>query len=405
VVHSLQFDCDRRRELLNIDAAEWPDLLKLTDRSQLTLPLGLRCREFVPDAIRARMDHNLASNRVRHERLFREYELVASGLAAKSVDYVVLKGVAQIAPFYVSDPCHRPQYDIDLYCPRGSLASALEVLREKGFAAASRCRNHIDHVPAMVRERNWKWTGDYYHPDLPISVELHFRFWDSDTERISVPHLEDFWLRRTGYMAQGVRIPMLALSDGISYSALHLVRHLLRGDLRIYHVYELAHFLNHTAADDELWGEYLDNRGGYPSKMDAVAFCLAHKWFACHLHPIVREAIDTLPPSVRRWFDVFGDSPLTNDRPNKDELFLHLALVGNAVDRCRILRRRLVPVHGLHVAMPSDEASSLPRRILAKFSQPVRFLAGRTLYHLRTAVSLLTSLFRWRFAGRRYATF
>ena len=42
---------------------------------------------------------------------------------------------------------------------------------------------------------------------------------------------------------EGLPIPTLHRADGLSYTTWHLARHLLRGDVRAYHVYELAHFL------------------------------------------------------------------------------------------------------------------------------------------------------------------
>ena len=403
-VRSLHFQQDRRSELRGIDPSEWPALLKLTDRSQITLPLGIRCRDDLPEFVRNRIDGNLAANAIRHERIVAEYQLIAEALRAHSVDFVVLKGFSQIAPFYVGDSRHRPQYDIDLYCPPEFLDAAWDAMMHAGFTPVQPHRKRTDHLPALIRNRDWKWRGDYYAPDLPLTVELHFRFWDAQTERLPVRRVEDFWERRSSRLIHGMDVPMLSLADGVSYSALHLMRHLLRGDLRIYHVYELAHFLDCTGNNNELWREWRSNRGGAPSVLEAIAFRLAAEWFGCATHPIVEGEMDSLPPKIQRWFDLFAHSPLALEKPNKDELFLHLSLVDNPLDRCAIVMRRLLPLRAPKLVDPSpaDEKRPFWALVTARLRQSM-FTARRAIHHLRTTLPLIRSLCRWKMSNRKYA--
>ncbi len=90
-VRSLHFQQDRRAELRGISPLDWPALLKLTDRSQITLPLGIRCHDDLPDFVRNRIDRNLAGNVLRHERITAEYRLVADALRSWSIEFIVLK--------------------------------------------------------------------------------------------------------------------------------------------------------------------------------------------------------------------------------------------------------------------------------------------------------------------------
>ena len=403
-VRSLHFQQDRRAELRGISPLEWPSLLKLTDRSQITLPLGIRCRDALPDFVRSRIDRNLAGNVLRHQRITAEYRLVADALRSRSIDFIVLKGLSQVAPLYVSDPLYRPQYDIDLYCPPEFLTSARDAMVDAGFAAIKPDRKRADHLPAMIRNRDWKWRGDYYDPDLPLTVEIHFRFWDEHTERFLAPCVEHFWERRSSRIVQGLDIPMLSLRDGVSYSALHLVRHLLRGDLRAYHVYELAHFLHQTEHHHDLWSTWRDDRTGTSSPIEAVAFRLAAEWFGCKMHPIVDEAVRTLPPGVARWFELFSHSPLALEKPNKDELLLHLSMVDGLSDRCAIVARRLFPLRAPKLVdpTPADGTKSLRVSACAGFRQ-FKFTARRAMYHVRATLPLIRSLFRWKMSTRKYA--
>jgi hypothetical protein len=403
-VRSLRFQEDSRVELRRIDSVEWPALLKLIDQAQITLPLGIRCREFMPNSVQTRIDRNLASNAMRYERLFAEYQQIASILRKRSIDFVLLKGLSQMAPLYVSDPRHRPQYDIDLYCPHELLESAFDTIVCAGFSPVKPRGKCTDHLPPMMRTSNWKWCGDYYDPELPLTVELHFRFWDPETERVPAPWVEDFWRRRASCIIRGVEIPTLSLSDGISYSALHLMRHLFRGDLRIYHVYETAHFLQQTWCDDELWGGWLDDRLGMAPHIETAAFRLAAEWFGCRVHPIVNEAFKRLPPDIERWFRLFGYSPLALQSPTKDELFLHLSLLDKTLDRCSVAVRRLLPVHaGLRVhSVPGDKKGWVPVTLMTAIRQ-AKFVVWRSIHHISTNVRLIRSYFRWKMSVRKYA--
>jgi hypothetical protein len=193
----------------------------------------------------------------------------------------------------------------------------------------------------------------------------------------------------------GLAIPTLDPVDGLSYTAWHLIRHLLRGDLRPYHVYELAHFLHSTAGHEAFWKEW---REAHPSSpVEAIAFRLAKDWFECDLNPVAAELTQSLPPAIKRWFDLFSFSPLHGlERPNKDELFLHYCLVKGLRDRLRISRRRLVPLRfsliGVDVHVPSASlAIQLKRRVLG-----LLLTAGRVFHHVRTLVPVLRNGARWR---------
>src|SRR6266545_2437176 len=115
----------------------------------------------------------------------------------------------------------------------------------------------------MILKTGWEWKGDYFDTEIPLSLDLHFRLWDAETERFLAPGVEEFWDRRTA--------PVLHRADALGCTALHLLRHLLRSNLRVYHVYELAYFLETHAADDAFW-------------------------FGCRPHP---AAAEPLPDDVR----------------------------------------------------------------------------------------------------------
>jgi hypothetical protein len=406
VVRGLSFIGEQPGNLQGIGDAEWRKLLPLTDRSQLTLPLGVRCREQLPEWVRQRIDGNLANNAIRQQRIVETYQTISSALAERGIEFAVLKGFTQ-CPLYCADLRHRPQYDLDLYCPPHQIERAYASLMALGYEPFGRTgRTVMDHLPPLILKTGWRAKDDYYDPDIPITIELHFRFWDAATERFGVSGAERFWERREmrehGPLGHNgadtplhIRFPALHPVDGFSYAAWHLIRHLLRGDVRAYHVYELAHFLHRTAADDAFWRNWRDAR---PSPMvETIACRLAVEWFGCRVNPVMREFISALPAEVERWFGMFGFSPLTAlEQPNKDELFLHLCLVDGLAHRLDVAKRRLFPrrlnpyIADVHVPSP-DLRLRMKRRLVG-----AGFLVKRALHHARTVPPLLWNGLRWR---------
>jgi Uncharacterised nucleotidyltransferase len=400
VVRSLRFAGARPSDLQGISDAEWRKLLPFTDRSQLTLPLGVRCREHLPDWVRRRIDGNLANNAIRQVRIAETYKRVAAALSARGIEFIVLKGFSH-HPLYCPDLRHRPQYDLDLYCPPDDIERAYSALMALGYEPFGNTgRTALDHLPPLILKTGWRPKDDYYDPDIPITIELHFRFWDAGTERFGISGADgscerSLWGRREMRHSDSLVFPALAPADAFAYAAWHLVRHLLRGDARAYHVYELAHFLNRTAADDAFWRDWRDAR---PSPMvETIACRLATEWFGCAVNPVLRQFMTTLPAGVKRWFEMFGFSPLyALQRPNKDELFLHFCLVNGFDDRLAIAKRRLFPrrrspyIADVHVPSP-DLRLRLKRRFVA-----VAFLAVRALHHARALPPVVWNGLRWR---------
>jgi Uncharacterised nucleotidyltransferase len=221
---------------------------------------------------------------------------VARALSSKRVDFMILKGLTQW-PHYCNDLRRRPQYDLDLYCPPHAIESALEAIQSLGYEPFGRmARTPSDHLPALIRKTGWRPGGDYYDPDMPMTIELHFRFWDEATEHFAVASHHSFWERRVSREIQGLSVPTLNPADGLSYTTWHLVRHLVRGDVRAYHVYELAHFLQRAADDHKFWRDWREQKSS--TLVEAIAFRLAVDWFECPANPVVQDLCQSLPASV-----------------------------------------------------------------------------------------------------------
>src|SRR5205823_1126270 len=126
-----------------------------------------------------------AHNRERLRILLDTYAQVAKTL--HNIDFVALKGVTQCALFGI-DPERRAQYDIDLFCTRETVEQACDAFLAIGYEPIEGMEGFpTDHLPAMVRKTTWQWRHDFFDAEIPLSIELHFRFWNPDLERLPAP--------------------------------------------------------------------------------------------------------------------------------------------------------------------------------------------------------------------------
>lgn len=347
------------------------------------------------------MDRDLENNAERWRRIQSAYAEAGAAFKAQGLEFLVLKGFSH-CPDFVADPRQRPQYDIDLFFPENSLLRARDVALDLGYQPIVPFDRHpIDHLPTLIRKTGWEWRGDFYDPDIPLSLELHFRFWDEQTERVAPQGLDEFWDRRQGRELDGSRFTALHPADAIAYSALHSLRHLLRGSPRPYHFYELAWLLQHRADDTIFWNVWFELHDDSLRRLQAICFALAHRWFDCRLPAAAADAMEHLPSQVKRWLEEYAWSPVAGMfRPNKDELWLHWSLIESRRGRWAVLRRRLLPerlpgpVDSVHIP---DRQMTWRLRLRSRW-RFLKFAASRVLHHARALPPTVWSGLRW-FAG------
>src|SRR5882762_398285 len=356
VFAALRFSAPAPELLQRLSDAEWKIALAFTDRSGLTLILGALWRDYLPAWVRERIDHDLANNTERVGRLRAALVEIIEPLKARRIEHLLLKGLSQEVDF-VADPYLRVGYDIDLFAPPDSLVPARQILESLGYEAiAGTSRFPADHIPPMIRKTGWHWNGDYFEPGIPPCIDLHFRFWDPATEGFPAPGVENFWERRI----QQDGLPVLGRADRLGYAALHLLRHLFRGNPRPYHVYEIAYFLDTHAGDDSFWSSWRETHPAALRRLEAIAFRLARAWFGCRLAPVVAEAIDELGAGIQVWFEHYAAAPLeAKFHPNKHEMWLQFELLDSPRERARLFVRRLLPatlpVAAANVYVPEEQ--------------------------------------------------
>jgi hypothetical protein len=344
---ALQFQEGRPETLRALSDADWEAILSSWQVVRLTLPLRQRFGKYLPAWVSDRIDGYLADTAVRFERIKKAYALLSGALSQASVEHVVIKGFS-LWPGYTEHPRCRPQSDIDLYSPPDSILGVRDALLGLGYLAGAGAnpKFHMchDHLPSMTRPNAWQWRGDFFDPDIPISFELHFRFWDSTLTHIDPPGLPEFWQRRAMRQLDGITFPALDPVDNVGYTALNLLRNLLIEPVALDQAYGLARFLHTYAQQSEFWQTWRIRHTDELRRMQALSFYLVSDWFDCSLAEEPREEINRLTKRIHTWFRHFSSSATSSrSKWNKDGIWLHLSLLESIPDKFSVLRRRLFP--------------------------------------------------------------
>jgi hypothetical protein len=344
LLNALRLDRPAYDGLRVIDDARWDSLLRFSDLAHLTLPLAMQHISGLPDWVSKRLAKNLADNTVRFERVKSTYLEIANALEEAGVDHIVIKGFT-LAPDYVESPHLRQQSDLDIYCRPEDIVRAQAALKSIGYQSDQRLNySQADHVPTLLRLGDWKWRGNAFDPDMPLSAELHFCLWNEKVSLLTMPDIELFWNRREYRWIEEMKTPTLCTIDQLGYLTLHILRNLLGRDTVIHHVYELSRFLNKRQEDVEFWESWTNQTTASLKSKEVIAFELARQWFGCPLPKAGQREIALLPKPQRMWLQYFGRSALEGlFIENKDAFWLHWSLLSSSRQRLRLLRRTFIP--------------------------------------------------------------
>ena len=305
---------------------EWSAALTFADRTQLTLHLEGVLSERRPDWVAAELAARFAKNEERNRRLRTMYEEIAHEFQKVGVEFVLLKGFTHAALFDI--PLRRRvQYDLDFLCLPEDSQRALQALRRLGYVQHTTCSLSDQHLPPLVRPATYRWRNDYFDPDLPVAIELHTKVWGSNHDRFDLDDGRGFWARRTKIAVDGLTIPAFDERDRFVFAAVHALRHIVRSDAKPAHVFEIGRGLRPRA-------------GCSGNLLQLAAFYFANRWFGA---PLPHDFC--LPAATQAWFDAYTWAPIANlFEPNKDAVWLHMALLPSAWDRVRVLQQRAARV-------------------------------------------------------------
>jgi MFS family permease len=368
---------------------------------RLTFALERVARDVLPDWVYARLDQNRVENNERFEHIREAYLEIADRFSQEGIEHLVLKGFAHLPG--TINPRDRMVGDIDLFCLPDTIQFAKDQLLRMGYKPLSGFdHSPSDHLPAMRRPSAWQWRGNYFDPEIPITVDLHFRFWDKRNTGLGINGLEEFWPRRVRIQCDNFEVPALELADNLAYGALHALRHLFHGTMSINNIYEIAWFLQTRAQDSHFWTGWHESHDTSLRRATAVAFRLATLWFHCRVPDAVEEELAQLPQSIERWMTQYGTSPLTIPYvPNKDALWLQLSLTDSPA-RTAVFFRALFPTRLPTLAAVQTQSTSEAREKQNK-SAPVTYLshvARRASHHARILPQTLWHAVKWWWSSK-----
>jgi Uncharacterised nucleotidyltransferase len=222
VLAALHFSEPSTARLTELNGDGLREALAWCDRQGLTLLL----RKILPEATAEPAHKNCLRLQVAEETYRR--------LAGLPGEFIALKGIAHCDLFGIR-PEDRAQYDIDLYFPRDTVETARDALLAQNYESIAGMEKFpTDHLPGLFPRTEWRWRGDYFDPEMPLAIELHFQFWNAQLERLEAPGADEFWTRRVRRTIGGAEIAALCPQDAVAYAALHLLKHVLKAILKFF---------------------------------------------------------------------------------------------------------------------------------------------------------------------------
>jgi Uncharacterised nucleotidyltransferase len=380
VLETLQFSGQRADSVRQLGFDEWNELLTFCDTAQATFIFAYLCDSVLPDWVRIRIARSFCDATTRGQRIDSALQEIAHHFRQAGIDFALLKGCAHAREFG-PDVSLRATSDVDLWCEAKEIGRARDVLVGLGYRSIG--KESGKHLAPMIREKEWCWQGNFYAPDLPLPIELHHQLWDEAMEHFPGLPAGAFWHRRSYFDFDGTRISILALPDALAFSTLHLLGHILHGDLRLQRAWEVAYFLHRHSSDDAFWDEWMNLHLPELRRLEVLIFLLVERWFGCNLPKVVRTEAETLADDVQLWIERYGFSPVEAlFSSNKSELWLNLCLVSSLPDKIQVFLRRMLPIRGLSTA--SLGLGGAPHGILS-----------RARHHARTLGPTLTEGFHW----------
>jgi hypothetical protein len=312
------------------------------DERQLTLLLSHLGGSQLPDWARHAITPKEAHYELRFERIKRELAEIVEAFDDAKLEFVMLKGLSH-SPALTPDARHRAQGDIDLWLLGPSVYKAQDVLSGLGYVSLRGAKSR--HLAPMGKPSSWVWRGDMFDPEMPISVELHYELWSDRAEYIRVPGLEQFWERKRLRAFDGHSINVLCDEDLIGFATLHLLLHLLHGELPLQRAWEIGNFLNMRAQDEPFWRSWQSLHPAPLRQLEVCIFRLVSNWFEWQPRHEWEADIQHLPKLVRSWLEERSLDPIKREwKPNKSEIWLHLGFIDNYRGKARVLARRLLPM-------------------------------------------------------------
>jgi hypothetical protein len=351
--------------------------------------LGLE--DAIPEATLARLEQNLADNRVRSASMFEEFCSLNQAFHAAGVRFANEKGFA-LTPDSCPDQSLRYQLDFDFLVDGRDLDLCREILTTKGY----------EHTAA--RSTEWQFEAgasemarieDLYKARPRRSVELHFTCDDADPQQPT----RDERLDRLVWRAWGGHhFPVLSSADEFVAQSLHLLRHLRTPSTRPSWLLEYKWHLTARYDEGQFWDEVRRLSQSFPDASLAIglATLVSRRLFGCKAPAQLNEwTLDQLPASVRLWADLYGEKAVLADGPGTK---LHMLLEGEIVRVDKSFRRKrqsLLQYYRVTQVCHAAPSDGLGKRLRQRYYQ-VCFILFRARFHLVEGLRYFIENVRWK---------
>lgn len=387
---------------------EWERTLAWLDDSGLALYLleqvnRASATDALPEAVRGRLERNLASNRQRLAAMTSECDTLNGRLQAAGVEFAVLKGLA-LEPDFCPDAALRSQYDYDYLVRPKDDVRAREALEATGYARKVQSPGYEPEGASLFAPEPLSYPSadeDFYSARLARRVELHLSLWEYGGIGVSVDLPQDLLDRRQTVERHGLRFPVLAAEDALLAQVVHAFHHMLDHWCRPSCFLEIAYFVGRRHEDRAFWERFLSRvEGRRPlAPITGLVLSMSRTIFRS---PIPDEIAPCLAqnPVLDLWVRKFGARWALAPFPgSKLSVFMHREFMDDPARWKAMRRSRLLPFHRPAQVVETGDAGAGER--WSSRRDQGRFVAGRVRFHFQALASYLWSLPGWKRALRR----
>jgi hypothetical protein len=325
-------------------------------------------------------------------------------LVAARIRFCCLKGFSLIPECY-SSIRERHQVDCDLLVNANDTRHAAEILETLGYKLRhSGVSGELCFARPLTRHLTAKsWL---YAVSEGMTVELHTRLWEKETELFVDVAASDGWEEGIQTcIVNGVDIPRLAPAWQFFHLLLHVFRHLLYDSwVRLISIYEIASYLEREQTNSELWREVtkLAAANRQLASICALILRMVGVGFPGQLPKPLDELCETyLSADSAIWVRHFAEHWLFANPPGTKLAILVQRQFCKDPSKWQLyMLRRLLPFrvpHGL-----GHDANAKIKQTTRYKVDDLFYRVSRFGYHLVSGCDYLWSAARWRQLNQSY---
>lgn len=386
-------------QLQHLSRREWRNLLRWLDISGLALYfldriVELKLTDWLPPAVLARLQQNLADNTERTRAMIAESIAIQKRFQEARLSYANLKGLS-LWPSCVPKPELRSQFDLDFLVAEESAPCARRILEQRGYRLY------------VISGRSWEFKlnekpglslKDIYKAQPSHAVELHIE--PGGPNRISV--LERLETRDL----YGCGMPVLKPVDLFLGQGVHAYKHVCSEFSRVAHLLEFRRHVLLRRDDHAFWSDLQSTAGGNPRAclgLGVVTLLIAHVMGEFAPEGLTDWTVACLPQSARFWVERYGRRAVFGSIPgSKLYLLLQRKLENAGVPAKRSLWKILLPIR-----LPPPVIRAFPNETLAvrlgRYRMQMCFILLRARFHVVEGLRYAWESRRWRRDMKRFA--